>query len=101
MSLIHILIYIAHEMTPFSPADLTVYSNCEEVRLTVFKHGKTYTYKKKDRPGMPSPIIIFQDAYHFMEDKALSRQERWDEVYLLAEGFRNGKKVAEHNRMQM
>ena len=93
------MIYIAHEMTPFSPADVTVYSNCEEVRLTVFKHGKTYTYKKKDRPGMPSPIIIFKDAYHFMEDKALSRQERWDEVYLLAEGFRNGKKVAEHKRM--
>lgn len=93
------MIYIAHEMTPFSPADVTVYSNCEEVRLTVFKHGKTYTYKKKDRPGMPSPIIIFKDAYHFMEDKALSRQECWDEVYLLAEGFRNGKKVAEHKRM--
>ena len=34
------MIYIAHEITPFSPTDVTVYSNCEEIRLTVFKGGK-------------------------------------------------------------
>ncbi|MGG6497289.1 UNVERIFIED_CONTAM: hypothetical protein NY603_30645, partial [Bacteroidetes bacterium 56_B9] len=26
------MVYIAHEMTPFSSKDVTVYSNCEEVR---------------------------------------------------------------------
>ena len=31
------MVYIAHAMTPFSPKDVTVYSNCDEVRLTVFK----------------------------------------------------------------
>lgn len=36
------MIYIAHEITPFSPEDVTVYSNCDEVRLTVFKDGKEY-----------------------------------------------------------
>lgn len=40
------MVYIAHEMTPFSPVDVTVYSNCDEVRLTVFEGGKQYTYKK-------------------------------------------------------
>ena len=29
------MVYIAHEMTPFSGKDVTVYSNCDEVRLTV------------------------------------------------------------------
>ena len=41
-------------MTPFSSRDVTVYSNCDEVRLTVNKDGQTYTYKKdKTRKGMP------------------------------------------------
>ena len=54
------MVYIAHEMTPFSGKDVTVYSNCDEVRLTFNKGGKTYTYKKdKNRPGMPSPVITF------------------------------------------
>lgn len=45
------MVYIAHEMTPFSGKDVTVYSNCDEVRLTFNKGGKTYTYKKdKNRP---------------------------------------------------
>lgn len=93
------MVYIAHEMTPFSPSDVTVYSNCDEVRLTVFKGGKVLTYKNEHKAGMPSPIIVFKNAYNFMDDKKLSREERWDEVYLLAEGFQNGKKVAEHKRM--
>lgn len=94
------MVYIAHEMTPFSPADVTVYSNCDEVRLTVFKGGNTYSYHKKlQSEGMPSPIIRFEKVYRFMDDKALSRQNRHDEVFLLAEGFQNGVKVAEHKRM--
>ena len=43
------MVYIAHAMTPFSPKDVTVYSNCEEVRLTVFRDGKQYNYKKEKR----------------------------------------------------
>ena len=92
------MIYIAHEMTPFSPKDVTVYSNCEEVRLTVFQGGKTYLYHREKSDGMPSPVITFKDVYHFMDDKALSRKERQEEVFLLAEGYQNGKKVAEDKR---
>lgn len=91
------MVYIAHEMTPFSSRDVTVYSNCEEVRLTVNKGGKVYIYRKdKDRVGMPSPIITFTDAFDFMEDKKLSGKKRTDEVFLLAEGLMDGKVVAAH-----
>ena len=91
------MVYIAHEMTPFSSRDVTVYSNCEEVRLSVNKGGKVYTYRKdKDRVGMPSPIITFTDAFDFMEDKKLSGKKRTDEVFLLAEGLMDGKVVAAH-----
>lgn len=91
------MVYIAHEMTPFSGKDVTVYSNCDEVRLTFNKGGKTYTYKKdKNRPGMPSPVITFPDVYDFMVDKAFSRTQKQDDVYLLAEGLIDDKVVATH-----
>ncbi|MEG2126139.1 MAG: glycoside hydrolase family 2 TIM barrel-domain containing protein [Bacteroides sp.] len=91
------MVYIAHEMTPFSPKDVTVYSNCDEVRLTVFKDGKQFLYKKEARKqGMPSPIITFKDAYDFMKDKDLSRKDKQNDVYMLAEGLMDGKVVATH-----
>lgn len=91
------MVYIAHEMTPFSGKDVTVYSNCDEVRLTFLKGGKTYTYHKdKHAGGMPSPIITFPDVYHFMEDKSRAMKGKQAEVYLLAEGLIDGKVVATH-----
>ena len=93
------MIYIAHELTPFSPTDITVYSNCEEVRLTVFKDGKQYTYKKDPAlKGMPAPIIKFKNAFHFMEWKYMARQGRHKDTYLLAEGLIDDKVVATHKR---
>lgn len=94
------MVYIAHEMTPFSPKDVTVFSNCDEVRLTVFQDGKQYVYKKPLREkGMPSPVIRFDDVYDFMADKALSRQGKQKQVYMLAEGLIDGKVVATDKRM--
>ncbi len=91
------MVYIAHEMTPFSPKDVTVYSNCDEVRLTFNAGGKTWTYRKpKSNGGMPSPIITFKDVYDFMADKELCRKKRQKDVYLLAEGLINGEVVATH-----
>lgn len=91
------MVFIAHEMSPFSSKDVTVYSNCEEVRLTVNTDGKTYTYKKdKDRQGMPSPIITFSDVYDFMTGKNLTRQGKGGDVCLLAQGLMDGKVVATH-----
>lgn len=84
------MIYIAHEMTPFSPKDVTVYSNCEEVRLLVYKNGKQYSYTKKNSKNkMPSPIIVFPNAYHFMEYKKLKQED----AFILAEGIIDGKVV--------
>ena len=89
------MVFIANEMTPFSDSDVMVFSNCEEVKLTVFKEGKEYLHKKdKTVEGMPSPPIIFKDVYHFQDIKALHRQKKQREVYLLAEGFINGTLVA-------
>lgn len=94
------MVYVAHEMTPFSPADVTVYSNCEEVRLTVNKNGKQFVWKRSDSDlKMPSPVIEFKNAYDFMDIKRLARAKKQDEYYMLAEGLINGKVVATHKRV--
>lgn len=91
------MVFIAHEMSPFSSKDVTVYSNCDEVRLTYNKGGKTYIWKKdKSLGGMPSPIITFKDVFDFMVDKKLSREQKQGDVFLLAEGLIDGKVVATH-----
>lgn len=91
------MVYIANAMTPFSPKDVTVYSNCEEVRLTYCKNGKQFTYRKPiDAKGMPSPVIVFPDVFDVMYDKQLSRERKQADSYLLAEGLMDGKVVATH-----
>lgn len=91
------MVYIANAMTPFSPADVTVYSNCDSVTLTYNKDGQTYTYAKvKGKKGMPSPIITFKDVFDVMKDKKLSRNKKHADSYLLAQGYVDGKLVATH-----
>lgn len=93
------MVYIAHEMTPFSGKDVVVYSNCDEVRLTVNATGKTYTYKKdKNRKGMPSPIITFENVFDFMDDKKLAMPGKGDQVFMTAEGIIDGKVVATYRK---
>ena len=94
------MVFIANDMTPFSPKDVTVYSNCDEVRLTYCKNGKQFIYKKeKTDEGMPSPIITFKNVWDVMYDKQLARKNKHEESYLLAEGIVDGEVVATHKVM--
>lgn len=94
------MVYIANAMTPFSPEDVTVYSNCDEVRLTYGGNGKTRIYHKpQNHEGMPSPVITFKGAFDVMQDKELARSGKHADSYLLAEGVMDGKVVATHKVM--
>lgn len=94
------MVFIAHAMTPFSPADVTVFSNCEEVRLTCGKDGPVRVCRQSaDSAGMPSPAFVFPDVFNVMDDKRLSRSRRQADSYLLAEGLIGGKVVATHKVM--
>ena len=93
------MVYIAHEMTPFSSADVTVYSNCDEVRLTFLKDGKQYSYTRDNNvKEMPSPVITFKNVFDFMDCKKLSRAGKQNDVYLYAEGLIDGKVVTTYKR---
>lgn len=89
------MVFIAHEMTPFSSPDVQVYTNCDEVRLQVLKNGQVYNYKRKPYVnGIQYPIIKFKDAWHFMDAKAFSMAGHQDEVFMFAEGLIDGKVAA-------
>lgn len=91
----HPYIAIAHEMTPFSPADVTIYSNCDKVTLTAdygAKDIKTYTaHRDPNHVGMKYPVITFKNVWAHMRDK-LGDQKR---SAFTARGYdANGKEVA-------
>ncbi len=94
------MIYIAHELTPFSPNDITVYSNCDQVRITLFGDNKKQWTLTKDanHRGMPSPIMVFEDVYQFSEWKFLARTQQQEDAYIVAEGIIDGEVVATHTR---
>jgi beta-galactosidase len=88
------MVFIANELTPFSPRDITVFSNCDQVRLTTFFGPDSITTLTKEEAGR---WFTFTSAWHFMEDKRLSRSGRQDQVYIKAEGLnKQGEVIATH-----
>lgn len=91
------MIHIANALTPFSPEDITVFSNCDTVRLITFgTRGDTLYHYRTTQPegGMPHPAITFRNVFSHNKDKAMGRKE--EESYMLAEGLRNGEVVTSH-----
>ncbi len=92
------VVYIAHEMTPFSEPDVNVLTNCEEVRLIVY--GKdTITAKPDVNLMMPHPVVTFKNVFDFLDVKSLHRQRKMNDASLVAEGLIDGKVVATYKRM--
>lgn len=87
------MVYIAHELTQVSPTDVTVYSNCEEVRLTWL--GQVIGTRRPDAGygAVPHPPFTFTNAYDFAVIKRHWR-DRTGKIELVAEGLINGRVVA-------
>ena len=94
------MVFIAHEISPFSSPDVTVFSNCDEVRLVVY--GKdTLTQKvPREKYGMPSPPVTFKNVYSFNEMRVYPYVEKqWQKVSFVAEGLIDGKVVCSTKKM--
>ncbi len=90
-------VFIAHQMTPFSPGDVTVFVQADFVRL--FLNDELIGEQPAGRQqgcGMPAPIVTFKDAYSFMDLKAQVNYDRNQRSVLRAEAIVAGKVVAEH-----
>lgn len=95
------MVFIANEMTPFSDNDVTVFSNCDSVRLTMFEGDKSLTlpviHSDTDKPCAP---VVFKDFWNFWSAREYSyKQRNWQRVSLLAEGIKGGKVVATEKKM--
>ena len=95
------MVFIAHEMTQFSDNDVTVFSNCDSVRLTAFEGDKVMTLPVKhatdDKPSSP---VVFKDFWDFWHARDYSyKQRNWQRVSLLAEGIKDGKVVVTEKKM--
>ena len=95
------MVFIANEMTQFSDNDVTVFSNCDSVRLTAFEGDKVMTLPVKHDPdGVQSAPVVFKGFWDFWQAREYSyKQRNWQRVSLLAEGIKDGKVVAVQKKM--
>ena len=88
------LITIAHEMTQFSEKDVTVFSNCDSVRLTMYDGEHCWELP------VEKGLVVFKDAWDFFEARNHSyTQKSWQSVKMLAEGIIDGKVVCKEEKM--
>ena len=95
------IVSIAHEMTQFSERDVTVFSNCDSVRLTMFDGEHCWTLPVPHEAGhAPSQPVVFRDAWDFFEARNWSYTKRnWQNVKMIAEGIIGGKTVCREEKM--
>ena len=92
---------IDHEMTQFSPADVTIFTNCDSVRLTALNGWKAATLPVVHNPaGQPNAPVIFKDFWDFWKARELSYNKRnWQGVKFVAEGIKDGQVVCTVEKM--
>ena len=109
------LVHIAHDMTQFSDADVTVFSNCDSVRLSIYDGEKSWTLPvkgvKNSKLANTAPEFVainanyrqpvtFKNVWDFWEARNYSyTQKNWQKVNMKAEGIIDGKVVCEDVRM--
>jgi len=94
-------ISIAHEMTPFSPSEVTIFTNCDSVRLTALNGWKSATQPVVHTPnGQPNAPVIFKDFWDSWKARELSYNKKsWQSVKFVAEGIKNGEVVCTAEKM--
>lgn len=95
------MVYIAHEMSQFSDKDVTVFSNCDSVRLSIYDGEKSWVMTVLHAEGhMPNAPVVFKDVWDFFEARNYSYyQKNWQKVNMVAEGIIDGKVVCTTRRM--
>ena len=83
------MLQIAHELTQVSGADVTLYSNCEEVRLTWL--GQSLGTRRPDAGyrKLPHPPFTFTNAFDYRVIKSHWR-DKTGRIEMIAEGLIGG-----------
>ena len=98
-------VYIAHLMSPFSPEDVVIFTNCEEVRLTLY--GDSLGLKKATDASSPVPRVpvIYENVFSHVDIRNKNKKSygKIDQPFvegatMYAEGLIKNEVVAEHRR---
>ncbi len=92
-------IYIANELTPFSPKDLTIFSNCDEIEVSVFGKNLGRFKVKNSSVGLNSLVTKIDNVIKFMTIKNKHRSRKYDEANVTVKGFIGGKEVVVDKRL--
>ncbi len=94
------MIFIAHEMTPFSDADVMVLTNCDSVRLIAYGRDTMMQSVNRTSYDMPHPPLVFPNVYEFNDMRRFSYiEKKWEKMYFEAEGYVDGKVVVTEKKM--
>lgn len=92
------MVKIMNELTQLSPDDIYVYSNCEEIRLSI--NGAVVGTQKPEKSygGLPHPPFIFKHMFNFSSLKNMGRNKAF-KYEVKAEGLIDGKVVVNDTRL--
>ncbi len=95
------MIFIAHEMSQFSPEDVTLFTNCDSVRLTIYgKKSWTKAPVRNAQADEPYGVLTFEKVWNFWEARDYSyTQKNWQAVKMVAEGYVDGQVACTAEKM--
>lgn len=94
------MLFVAHEMTPFSAPDVTVYTNCDSVRLIRYETDTFVQKVQHIQPGIPSQAVIFPQVFDFYALRQFSyTQKNFKKANMVFEGILDGKVVCTSKKM--
>jgi beta-galactosidase len=94
------MVFIAHELSPFSTPDITVFTNCDEVRLIVYERDTMLQKAPETQWQLPHPPVTFKNVFDFNTMRTIPYTEKkWQRVSLVAEGLIDGKVVCRTKKM--
>ena len=94
------MIFIAHELSPFSSPDVTIFTNCDELRLIVYERDTLVQKVPKSEWQLPHPPVTFKNVFDFNTMRIIPyREKNWQQVSFVVEGLIDGEVVCTVRKM--
>lgn len=88
------MLFVAHEMTPFSNPDVVVFSNCDSVRLIRYEQDTFIQKVERKVSGIPNPPVVFKNVFdNYVMRQFSYTQKKWQKANFVFEGIIDGQVV--------
>ena len=94
------MLFVAHELTPFSNPDIVVFTNCDSVRLIRYETDTFIAAVNRVAGRLPNPQVVFKDVFDFYQLRHYTYTlKKWQQASFVFEGIINGKVVCSEKKM--